>query len=41
MPLASKAGASLIEIRIGDAVVRIEGTPDAGTLGAVLRSLQR
>jgi transposase len=41
MPLACKGGAGLIEIRIGDAVVRIEGTPDVGTLGAVLRSLQR
>jgi transposase len=34
-------GSGSIEIRIGDAVVRIEGTPDAGTLGVVLRSLQR
>jgi transposase len=33
--------AGLIEIRIGEAVVRIEGVPDVGTLGAVLRSLQR
>jgi transposase len=38
---ASAGGAGLIEIRIGDAVVRIEGAPDVGTLGAVLRSLQR
>lgn len=41
MPVASMGGAGLIEIRIGDAVVRIEGSPDTGTLGAVLRSLQR
>ncbi|HSX88788.1 MAG TPA: transposase [Pseudomonas sp.] len=41
MPPASKGGPGLIEIRIGDAVVRVEGAPDAGTLGAVLRSLQR
>ena len=37
----SKGGAGLIEIRVGETVVRIEGAPDTGTLGAVLRSLQR
>ena len=31
----------MIEIRIGTAVVRIEGAPDAGTLGVILRSLRR
>lgn len=41
MPAPSMSDAGLIEIRIGDAVVRIEGSPDIGTLGAVLRSLQR
>lgn len=34
-------GVGLIEVRIGEVVVRIEGAPDTGTLGAVLRSLQR
>jgi transposase len=30
---------SVIEIRIGAAVVRIEGEPDPGTLGVILQSL--
>lgn len=41
MPPASRGSSGLIEIRIGEAVVRIEGAPDTGTLGAVLQSLQR
>jgi transposase len=31
----------VIEIRIGAAVVRIEGTPDPGTLDVILQSLLR
>jgi hypothetical protein len=31
----------MIEIRVGAAVVRIEGTPDPGILGVILQSLLR
>jgi transposase len=31
----------MIEIRIGAAVVRVEGAPDPGTLGVILQSLLR
>jgi transposase len=31
----------VIEIRVGAAVVRIEGAPDPGTLGVILQSLLR
>jgi transposase len=31
----------MIEIRIGAAVVRIEGAPDSGTLGVILQGLLR
>lgn len=41
MPPSSRGSAGLIEIHIGEAVVRIEGVPDIGTLSAVLQSLQR
>lgn len=40
-PSSTTRGAGVIEIRIGETVVRIEGAPDAGTLGTVLRSLKR
>jgi transposase len=33
------AADGVIEIRIGTAVVRIEGAPDSGTLGVILQSL--
>jgi transposase len=39
-PVSAQRG-GLIEIRIGDALLRIEGAPDAGTLSVVLRGLQR
>jgi transposase len=38
---AKTAADGVIEIRIGAALVRIEGAPDPATLGAVLQSLQR
>lgn len=34
-PSSTTSGPCLIEVRIGEAVVRIEGAPDTGTLGAV------
>jgi transposase len=42
-PLAQSKSAAdgVIEIRIGAAVVRIEGAPDPGTLGVILQSLLR
>jgi transposase len=35
------AADDMIEIRIGAAVVRIDGAPDPGTLGVILQSLLR
>jgi transposase len=40
-PSSTKSGVGLIETRIGETVVRIEGAPDTGTLGTVLWCLQR
>lgn len=43
VPLGQSTSAvdGMIEIRIGAAVVRIEGAPDPGTLGVILQSLLR